>query len=294
MGKAKRLCAERKAFAIEQAKTAEQTIEHGISTRQYYIIKYIAVISMLIDHLGRVLYEQSLISDTDFMAMFLMGRLAFPLFAFELVECFYFTKSRKKHLLELGVLALLSEAPFDFALTVDRSHLFRYGDIIDYSCLNVQNTCYTLFLSFLMLIIVNKLEETNFKKWYKGNKIRRFVSRLSRLIVCVLFMLICQSINADYRAMGVLLVGFLYFARRRKYYKFWQVVGIIIFLYSISNSKLLIIPTIAVSVLIIISQRKKNQENQQYKVKRIDKALRYFYPIHLLVLALFRFVHFVI
>lgn len=290
MGKAKRLRTERKAFEEERTKMTEQAMERGVSTKQYYIIKYIAVISMFIDHLGRVLYEQSLISDIDFQAMYLMGRLAFPLFAFELVECFYFTKSRKKHLLELGVLALLSEAPFDFALIIDRTHLFRNGDVIDYSCLYVQNTCYTLFLSFLMLIIVNKLEETSFKKLYKSDKVRRFVSRLSRLTVCVLFMLICQGIKADYSAMGVLFVGLLYFSRRRKHCKFWQTFSVIVFMYSISNSKLLIIPTILTSILIIISQRKGSRENQPYKIKGIDKALRFFYPIHLSALALFRFI----
>lgn len=89
------------------------------------ILKLLAVILMLIDHTGAVIvsrYPQIVLFTvlgkvvTLYKLMRMVGRVAFPLFAFLLVEGFLHTHDRRRYALRLGVFALLSEVPFDLAI----------------------------------------------------------------------------------------------------------------------------------------------------------------------------------
>ena len=72
-------------------------------------LKWIALLTMLCDHAGAVLFAQ-------YPVMRLIGRTAFPLFVWLLVEGFFHTSSRKKYLGRMAFFALVSELPFDLAL----------------------------------------------------------------------------------------------------------------------------------------------------------------------------------
>ena len=94
------------------------------------VLKWIAILTMLIDHMAVALIENGIflsesISLTSqqwnwwrqvYWVMRYIGRLGFPLFCFLLVEGFYYTRNVKKYMLRLGIFALISEVPFDFAL----------------------------------------------------------------------------------------------------------------------------------------------------------------------------------
>ncbi len=75
-------------------------------------IKLIAMVSMVIDHLGDNFFPQAI-------WMRAVGRLALPLFAFCVSEGYIHTHDRKKYLLRMGLFALVSELPFDL-LTAGR------------------------------------------------------------------------------------------------------------------------------------------------------------------------------
>ena len=88
-------------------------------------LKLLAVILMLIDHTGAVIVSRcpqvvlfTVMNKTVtlYKLMRLVGRVAFPLFAFLLVEGFLHSHDRRRYVLRLGGFALLSEAPFDLAL----------------------------------------------------------------------------------------------------------------------------------------------------------------------------------
>ena len=108
-------------------------------------LKWIALVSMLIDHATEVLYVGSaragapLFGWITYLVLRGVGRLAFPIYAFLLAGGFYHARSRAQYLLRLGVFALLSELPFDLAF---QWTLFDFG---------YQNVFCTLFLGLLAI-----------------------------------------------------------------------------------------------------------------------------------------------
>ena len=83
-------------------------------------LKWIAVITMVIDHIGAAILEKTYfflsadIQKADFLFR-KIGRLSFPIFCFLLVEGFYHTRSRKKYLVNILLFAVISEIPFEAA-----------------------------------------------------------------------------------------------------------------------------------------------------------------------------------
>ncbi|MCR5387633.1 MAG: conjugal transfer protein TraX [Lachnospiraceae bacterium] len=95
-------------------------------------LKMIAVISMLIDHIGMVLFPHQ-------MWLRGIGRLAFPIYCFLLTEGYKYTSSKIKYAIRLAVFAVLSEIPFDLA---ESDTLFDWSR---------QNVFITLFFGFLLI-----------------------------------------------------------------------------------------------------------------------------------------------
>ena len=91
-------------------------------------LKVIALVTMLIDNLfaacinpykvdiwgiGRIIVPGT--GTTLYWLGRTIGRIAFPIFAFQIAEGVRYTRNWKKYLLRLAFLAVISEAPFDFA-----------------------------------------------------------------------------------------------------------------------------------------------------------------------------------
>ena len=121
-------------------------------------LKLIAIFTMLIDHIGAAVIEAGILSSNDMARMMailetergmqwyladivlrLIGRLAFPIFCFLLVEGFTHTGNEAKYARNLLLFALISEIPFDLAFF---GRLFFPG---------AQNVYFTLFLGVEMM-----------------------------------------------------------------------------------------------------------------------------------------------
>lgn len=76
-----------------------------------------------------------------------------PVMCFFLVEGFHYTHSRKKYGFRLALFAVLSELPFCLA--------FSHGTVLSYVGMNM---IYTLFVCFLMLVAMERLEAS----WLRG------------------------------------------------------------------------------------------------------------------------------
>lgn len=154
-------------------------------------LKLIAVITMLIDHIGYVFYALPAFQKPLFTALgetvtlyFILrkiGRLAFPIYCFLIGEGLRHTRSPVKYLLRLFVFAVLSEIPFNLMVS---------GQL---RCDAHQNVFFTLFLGALAI------------SFYR--------SRLSNLLKSVLILLVLgvsTVLDADYGTAGMVIILLLY------------------------------------------------------------------------------------
>ena len=100
-----------------------------------FVIKIIAVITMLIDHSCDVIIKH-------YSMGYVIGRIAFPLFAFQLVIGYKNTHDIKKYLKRLLIFALISQLPYGLMF-------YNYVHKIDI------NIFFTLFFALLSLIILH-------------------------------------------------------------------------------------------------------------------------------------------
>lgn len=112
-----------------------------------------------------------------------IGRIAFPIFCFLLVEGFIHTSNRKKYALRLALFALLSEIPFDLC--------FR-GKFLEFS---YQNVMITLLVGFLAITAMDEA--------------RKRVPALA-LVAAAAGLLLGYLLKTDYSYRGVILIILLY------------------------------------------------------------------------------------
>ena len=105
-------------------------------------LKWIAAAAMLADHICLVLAPDNPAAELIRLSA---GRIAMPVFAFLLCEGFYYTRSRKQYAFRLLFFALLSEPVYDAAL---------YGAWFD---LRGQNVFFTLAAGLFLLILLEYL-----------------------------------------------------------------------------------------------------------------------------------------
>ena len=214
-------------FDIEVAMLKEEYEVYLLSERWKVLsgswLKVIAMVSMVIDHSAYfILWHVDTFTTTLFIVghrhvtwfylMRCVGRLAFPLFCFLIVEGFLHTHDRRKYGRNLLVFALLSEIPFDLARC---GHLSWAG----------QNVFFTLFLGFLALCAIGRWEKG--EMWnVKCGMWRSAEGRLlpegrkneNRLLAVRLFGLIAAGIlmHTDYGTSGVSFIILLYVLRRNR------------------------------------------------------------------------------
>ena len=219
-------------------------------------LKLIAIISMLADHVNKALIYPCLKSNEGFLATLsnifdIIGRIAFPLFCFMIIEGFFKTRNRKKYMFNLLIFGVISEVPFD---------MFTTGSFYN---ANWQNVMFTLALVLGTVWIIdtlkNKMESKPKALWY-------IVSILIVLAMCIVAMML----SLDYEHHAVLM-GY--------------------FFYLFYGNPLLQIPLGYISVydqpwsllgfgLILTYNGQRGKQN---------KMLNYwFYPVHLLILGILR------
>lgn len=214
-------------------------------------LKLVAAASMLIDHIGAVLIENTSLYQNESWTIAavicrLIGRVAFPLFCFLLVEGFLHTSDRKKYILRMGLFTLISEVPFDLAL---------FGRITLYR----QNVFFTLFIGLLFLTAVEKVGTKTANPVYRAS-----IQGLLTVLACGA----CFFLLTDYSYMGILLIAAFYFFRNEPKKK--CIVGGVLFLYELTS--------IFAFVMIYRYSGKKGES------KIPKQAFYWFYPLHLLVL----------
>ncbi len=258
-----------------------------------YHLKLIALITMLVDHVAAVVIWRVYVASFSITAtmqlsesigdkvivwvagnqelvytiyewMRYIGRMAFPIYCFLLVEGFLHTRSVAKYAIRLFVFALISEIPFDLAITGQ------------WTSMEYSNVFFTLGLGLLLiwgLSYVEKLYEFwQEKKWEPfGGKL---MSLLLGGFISIAFGAFAEIVlETDYGMGGVLAIACIYLFRRTKELGFTLAVFVLTMLSG----------DIEILALLMLIPLMKYDGTRGKSTKYVFYA---FYPIHLFMLGL--------
>ncbi|NAW50337.1 hypothetical protein GNY06_02675 [Elizabethkingia argentiflava] len=147
-------------------------------------LKLIALISMIMDHICYMFIPQ--------LSLFrIIGRMAFVLYAFMLVEGFLHTHNLQRYIKKIAIWAVLSEIPYDLAL---------YGKFVNWQH---QNIFFTLLIGLLGLYS------------FKSN-----AHVMLKILIGVACPLIARFLKVDFSWYGILVIFVFYFLRNISLAKF--------------------------------------------------------------------------
>ena len=258
----------------EVIQTGEIWRKRGISSA---VLKNIAVVTMLIDHIGAVIVIRLLIQkglygamvDQEayiawvgqnrgmygtYMAMRIIGRLAFPIYCFLLAEGFQKTHNVKKYLGRMLLFALISEIPFDLALS---------GRLWD---TEYQNVFFTLFIGLMVIAGLRLVDQrlAGTETWRKLAGVGLYA------VIIVAGSVLALVLKTDYSFKGILAITVLYLFRSRRKAQVWA--GVIVFLLMGGLEMIA-----ALSFLLIwFYNGERGRQNKYF--------FYFFYPVHLLLL----------
>ena len=237
-------------------------------------LKWTAVVTMFIDHMTCCMLEIARNAEGQRMMYLLpqgelldrigrgIGRMAFPIYCFLLVEGFYHTRDRRRYLLRLLLLAVFSQPVFESALFYHPAH--RHLD-----------TLFTLSIGLASIWVIDML------RGICRNAGGRQASLLLRcaLVLCGIAAAgagcaVATVLRTDYRWGGVLAILLFYYLRGVREY---AMAGGWIALSVYSESELLSFPAF---LLIRLYNGERGRQNKYF--------FYLFYPAHLLVLLLVR------
>lgn len=201
------------------------------------ILKWIAIITMTIDHIGYLFFP----GDDIFR---IIGRIAFPIFAYLIANSLIHTSNRGLFIKRLGIFAVISQIPFFLAF-----HL------------PVLNVLFTFFIAALMI----QLFELKKSWWW-------------RTLFILIFLVFYTFVVTDYNYLGCLLVISFYCFRDKKILSILSFI-LLNFLIAITISELQIYALLALPLIYFTF---KIRFLSFLKVNKYFFYL--FYPCHLFVL----------
>lgn len=209
-------------------------------------LKLIAITTMLIDHIAAMF----LWGDSSYFILRMIGRIAFPIFAFLIAEGYVRTRDVKKYAIRLLIFAFISEIPFNLA----------FGNKIFY--LGHQNVFFTLFLGLLAII------SYNYFNYEYREPILGFFS-----VVAIGYL--AALLNTDYGLFGVAMI-FIFYVYRNNFRAIAIVIAIInIYMWGLQPFAIMALPLIYLY---------NNQKGKQLKY-----LFYVFYPAHLFILWLIEY-----
>lgn len=232
-----------------------------------FTLKWIAIISMVIDHFGGIVMDGVLVPYrvdgaiyfTADMPWFIrnapmiktvceaLGSVAFPIFCFLLVEGFLHTRNRIRYGLRMGLFALLSEIPFNFA---------HNGSVLYPS---LQNVMFTLCIGIFTVYAIAWAQERLASRWA--------LSILSVIGIALAGAGLAYLVRSEYVFLGIACIVLLYVLRSNPY---WQLAGF--------APLLVASPWILLAVPAVAAYNGQRGRGSQY-------FFYVFYPAHFLVFA---------
>lgn len=176
---------------------------HNYGFLNTFSLKLIAIICMTIDHIGLCFgttykngsyFLSGFMSHETYSLLRIIGRIAFPIFCYLIVEGLIYTKDIINYAVRLFVFALISQIPF--SLMTRRAPL-------DFS-LNL-NVYFTLFLGLITIATID----------YARQQRKRGILNTPIFLIISFVIILCSttfadSINTDYAGFGIIIIVIFY------------------------------------------------------------------------------------
>lgn len=224
-------------------------------------LKLLAMALMLLDHTWATVWS---------VPWFTMaGRLAYPIFAFQIVEGFYHTSDRKRYMKRMLLFALISEIPFN--LMVGNGFVYPFH----------QNVMFTFLLALLLM------------NWMENSR-GSLPKYLGVSAVCVVLGFVLGIATfVDYNHYGIFIVFLFYWTYKRPFGRLIQLLGLVYICDAMAG---LVFPVELFGRTVEIGQQMLAvlalipiwlyDGRQGYHSKPLQYACYAFYPVHILVLYL--------
>lgn len=239
-------------------------------------LQIIAAIAMLVDHLTWIIFPGYPTEPLPII-LHVIGRLAFPIFAYFIAEGYHYTHDKKKYALRILIFALISHVPYMMASITFQKHgwlslvPFATGTGIT-RFLNQGSVLFAYFIGLIMLFVN---DSTKLKEWQK---------------VLIILLLCVASFPCDWSCIGSLVVLSIGSNRGKPLKQIiWSLVWVscyaVVYIFAldmvygfIQFGVVLVIPFLAL------------YNGMKSKYPMVNKVMRYFfyifYPLHLLVLGI--------
>ena len=205
-----------------------------------FTLKMIGIVTMVLDHYNYIIGGPEIFD--------ILGRMAFPIFAFALVEGYKHTRNIHKYLFRIGISAILFQIP---------AQILGYNETL--------NIFFTLFLGLTCIYICDR-----FNIYISG------VLSISVIILAVV-------IKADYGVYGMLLIICFYLGRDSRYIRMAVPLLLNIWLYFLPRlfgmEKIQVYSILALIPIYFYNGKKGRDMKYLFYI---------FYPAHFVILELVR------
>lgn len=219
-----------------------------------FMLKVLACILMLIDHIGAVFFPKLLI-------LRVIGRLSFPIFSFLLVEGYVKTSNFTKYASRLFLFALISQYPFKLAFRINSYNIF-----------------FTLLAGLMAMYILDY-------KFYDNLKKNALMKAILIFGICILV----EQIHTDYSFYGVLMILAFKCFREKSFYKLVGALVLLNIIYILPNLKYLYYPAGSINLRVFLQSTSLLALVLIYfyngeRGKKLKYLFYAFYPVHLTIL----------
>lgn len=242
-------------------------------------LKIIAMVCMLVDHIGVGILEKMYLSTPDIeMAQRIydinevfrgIGRIALPIFAYQIAVSMIYTGNRKKYIERLILFSIISEVPFD---------LLNSGKIWDIS---YQNVVITLLFGAIAIWGID---------WfYEKYKESRVIRGTFNTAFVTLLSVIVELLKTDYGAKGVILIVLFYIAKKEGSYAtfmaFFYAIEVFVIMYLRSKNMHSTIKYCTFEAYSLLAFPIIEADSGERGGGEIIKWVGYlFYPVHMFIL----------
>lgn len=169
----------------EELRLADQ--EH----RALVILKWIAMVLLVVDHASLCM--------GNFMPGRIIGRLAFPIFAYLIVVGMRYTSNQGRYLKRIFIFALISEIPYNLMINMGYQSYSHIGNYFPQCllCPSQQNILFTFSLAMAAIMLIRKVGYDDTTKTYKPH------APLYTGLITAVAAILGQLLHVDYGGIAV-------------------------------------------------------------------------------------------